>query len=263
MRRRTGAVITGVLLGLLAIPGCTPAEPPPPPAQSLAFDFDDAATPLGVTGQLAQGATIREVATNDGSLTFVDSYPGAGQAMQLPAFDPGETGKHAVLEVIPGADDLLNPGAEPVSISADINLATGQSESDQGSDNGDNIIQRGLFDAPAQIKLQADHDVASCRVRGTDGEVVVRSKVKLKRGSWYRVSCIRDGDAVTISVAPIVGGNVGEAVEVTEQGVTGAIDFEPRVPLSIGGKVNDDGTVTAKSSDAFNGLIDNVVVSIG
>lgn len=256
-------VLVGLVVGALTATGCDPAEPPEPPGQSLSFDFDDPAAPLTVTGPLAAGATIREVATNNGSLTFVDSYPDAGQAMQLPAFDPTDSGPHAVLEVIPGPNDLLNPGAEPVSISADIQLATGQSAAEQGSDNGDNIIQRGLFDAPAQIKLQADHDVASCRVRGSDGELVARSKLKLKRGSWYRVSCARADETLTISDAPIIGGDIGKAVEVSEQGVIGAIDFGPGVPLSIGGKVNDDGTVTAKASDAFNGIIDNVELRIG
>lgn len=48
-------------------------------------------------------------------------------------------------------------------------------------DNGDNIWQRGRYTDDSIFELQVDHDYPSCLVRGSGGQVLVRSKTKVAR----------------------------------------------------------------------------------
>lgn len=275
--RRSGLLVAGLLVaGLVALTGCTGDDPTPPPTTSeppatgtvptptgdaLTLDFDSGPTTLG--GPLAAGATASVVALGGGRVESVDSYPGAGKAAGFPNYSGAPDAPRVAVLIDGGPDDPFSPGEAPVTLLADIRLRAGQSSAG-GTDNGDNIVQRGLFDSGAQLKLQADHDAASCRMLGDTGEVSLKSPKKLKRDAWYRLQCTRDGDTVTLAVIPIAeDGTLGKPVVATRSGPIGAITFPAGVPISVGGKLNADGTITAAASDEFNGDIDNVAVHIG
>ena len=70
----------------------------------------------------------------------------------------------AVLVATDEGSGALDPGAEAFTFGATFQLDEKSSGSE--ADNGDNLVQRGTFDSPGQLKIQLDHDVPSCRVKG-------------------------------------------------------------------------------------------------
>jgi len=214
-----------------------PSEPEPDRAESavrLTFDVDD--EPFAV--QAARGGTWATEVSWDGS-----------DAARLPGFGQGQL----VLQV----DDRVvpEPGSGRLTFGADLRLDEVSSGSD--GDNGDNVIQRGLYGDPAQYKLQVDRRRPSCVVRGESGEVVVKADLELGRG-WYRVGCRRAGDGVTLTVADIESERVGPPRRWKARGATGRLS--PRGPLAIGGKLTAGGALVGSDTDQFNGALDNVVV---
>ncbi len=256
-----GAVIVIVVaaLGLwLALRGSDdPDGPDTPIGDTVRFDFDaDLTTPASGDFSVAQATA------NGGEVTGGPSYPGAGQAAVFPAFAGGAAGPRAVLAVSdPAAPQTLSPGEARFRFGVDVQL----DEPSEGGDfdNGNNILQRGLFGMSAQFKLQIDKGRASCRLEGDAGGVTVKSRVEIEPGTWYRLTCEREGDGALISVAAISGsGELGESVEDEESGDIGSIDPPPDTPMSIGGKL-DRRQEVEDESDQFNGSLDNVFVAIG
>ena len=91
-----------------------------------------------------------------------------------------------------GLDDLLSPGGRDFAFGADVALddvTTGTAP-----DNGDNLVQRGLYQSSSQYKIQVDDGRVSCRVAGVSGEIVVYAPGRLHPGDWYRIRCQRDGE---------------------------------------------------------------------
>jgi hypothetical protein len=131
-----------------------------------------------------------------------------------------------------------------------------------GRDNGDNLVQRGLFDQRAQYKVQLDHRIPSCRVKGSLGAVSVSSSVRRVRpGVWYRVRCVRAGNRLSIVLTAWSSSGRTKTRD-SKTGPIGSVAPRPRVPISIGGKLAQRGVID-DASDQFNGRIDNVVVRIG
>lgn len=202
---------------------------------------------------------------DSGFLTDAPSRRGSrGQrALKTPGHKAGPDAPRAIIRVrdLRGAD-ALNPAGKDFTFGADFRLNKVSAHSFASStDNGDNLIQRGLYDQSTQYKVQLDHRVAWCRVKGSRGAVEVASPVTIHSGRWYRVRCARDGATVRISVTSWRDGTSHQVVR-SRAGTIG--DLTPRkrsTPLSVGGKLTSGGNVV-NNADQFNGRIDNVMLRI-
>ena len=194
-----------------------------------------------------------------GEVTAGPDLSPAGHSLRMERFRPGQPASPAVVVVRPvaGAPDLTDPGDDDFAFGADFALdrLTGVSP----TDNGDNLVQRGLFGSDVQYKIQLDGGHPMCRVSGSHGAVMVRAAERAESEQWYRVRCRRVDDQVTLRVVTL-GDSDREVREYTEHGRTGSVSFDrDAFPFSVGGKVDRDGDVLAGDSDQFNGLVDDVV----
>ena len=192
------------------------------------------------------GATLGTAADSSGSAD--------GQAAQFPAYDTTTPYQRAAVSVVATSGDPLSPGDADFEFGADFTLdAANQGIS---ADNGNNLVQRGFFNEPAQYKLQVDGGHVSCRVRGAGGTTTVKSKLAVTAGRWYTASCARTGSTVTLHVQT-KDGSTGSTVAVSH--ATGSVTMaKAAIPLTIGGKVNASGHLVVDNSDQFNGRVDNV-----
>jgi len=184
------------------------------------------------------------------------------KAIRTPRHDPTADAPRAVVRVVDrqGADDL-NPGTGRFTFGADFVLApVSETHTAASTDNGNNLVQRGLFNQVSQYKIQLDGTVVSCRIKGSAGIALVTSSMQIATGRWYRVRCERDENLVTLSVTrwrpngtPVTASSV---VSVRTGDLSPAVST---VPLSIGGKLNNAGEVLL-NTDQFNGRIDNVLL---
>ena len=278
---RRALVVWLVLAPALGTASCG-AEPPAAdpevgtPASSalgtrvLSLDFDDlgaleVATGLGegnipLRNDTSQPVTVRIATVAGGSLRAVQGRDG-GYAVRFPSYSESDP-RRAVLSVSTTSADPFGPGVADFSFGADF-MADEVGQGDEGGregdpDNGNNLVQRGLFADPSQYKLQMDHGHVSCRVVGAEGEVIVRSPQVLAPDTWYRASCIRSGDRITLQIVDFESG----PQLTTEVGPTGSIQLPPTTPVVLGGKAGPDGAAITRDSDQFNGAIDNVYLTI-
>jgi len=95
----------------------------------------------------------------------------------------------------------------------------------------------------------------------------VTSSVVIDPSAWYRVRCTRQDTTLKIVVTRFnADGTPQPAVTNTKTAIP-AIDLTwpttlPIVPMSIGGKLNPNSTISGQS-DQFNGLIDNATLTVG
>jgi hypothetical protein len=198
---------------------------------------------------------VRQVTRNGGSVDVVQGR-GGDWAVRLPAYRASDP-RFAVLSVTDqgGANDLA-PDLEAFRFGADFAL---DAQHEGGSaDNGNNLVQRGLFGEAAQYKLDVDGGRPGCRVKGTDGVVSVRSSRPVRAGTWYRAWCTRDGSTVTLRVL-----RLGDRALWTYRahGATGRVVGPAGTALSVGGKLDAPDRISA-SSDQFNGVVDNAFLNI-
>lgn len=210
------------------------------------------------------------------SITVVTAHGGRLRARHVrsvgsrvadyPAYDGRSNGPRAVVSVLPvGSDDPLEPLAAPFRFGVDARLdAKSQGTS---SDDGNNLIQRGLFNDGAQFKIQEDSRTLSCRVQGRSGSLMVVSKVRPHPKTWYRIRCARNvvggGDRLMIAVRTIRGpGSLGPVTKTwSPTGQVGVLDFAPSTPLSVGGKLTGPASIHP-ASDQFNGMLDNAFLRV-
>src|SRR6478752_597902 len=128
--------------------------------------------------------------TGDASVEAVDG-PDGGHAVRFPAYTGAAGAPAAVLVATEASSGVLDPGAEAFTFGASFKLDEKSSGSE--ADNGDNLVQRGAFDSPGQLKIQLDHEVPSCRVKGAEGEAFVKADGPVDPGAWYSVTCERTG----------------------------------------------------------------------
>lgn len=232
-------------------PTATPTE------GQLILKFDDG----GLTNSGSGDFDIDVVALDNGSTGADEALD--GDALRTPEFADSPDGPKAIVKVLNASDsDELNPGDKDFTIGADINVdPSSESEDDASHDNGNNVMQRGLFEG-SQYKIQIDHDTASCRIAGSEGEVTAKSSTTIEAGHWYRIRCARSGDDVTITVIDQEADDP-EPTEDEDSGSIGSLDpTSASLPLSVGGKLNADGGIVKDNTDQFNGLIDNVLLDI-
>ncbi|WP_432949221.1 LamG domain-containing protein [Kribbella sp. CA-253562] len=228
-------------------------DPPPQPQLLLTFDDQRPGPAAGreIRGDGAAVATIDLLSVNKPTTAYEAGRDG-GVALRLPAYAGTEKGSFAALRVEP--EEWLSPGSSEFTFGADVRLDGNSSGSPV--DNGDNVLQRGLFADSAQFKIQVDRARPSCVVRGTDGSVVVKSKPALNPARWYRLSCHRLDNTVTLTVTDLTTGSAPATVSKT--GAIGSLDLIGSEPLAIGAKIGEDGEIVRSSTDQFNGRIDNV-----
>lgn len=189
--------------------------------------------------------------------------PRGTAAWNMPDFTTGAHYPRTVLVVrnAPG-QDALSPGMQDFSWGADFQLDA-VSTAPTGPDNGDNLLQRGLWGESAEFKAEADLRRASCAVHGTEGTLLVRAQMQAQPGKWYRMRCYRRADSLSVTVSELSDGSWGPAVSATVSGPVGAVRFPAAMPIAVGGKIAADGALVRSATDQLNGWIANPVVEIG
>jgi hypothetical protein len=220
----------------------------------LDFDNED---PLATT--VANRVSVRSLEAGGGQIIQVPSGNGTS-ALRFPSYSPQGQAPRLVLVINPvGATDLLNPEAKDFSFGADIRL--NEVSSGKGDDNGDNVLQRGLFADANQYKLQVDKRVPSCTVKSGKTELFVKFDKGLDEG-WFRVRCAYEAKSLTLSVSRMLTDRVEELGNKTESKSLGPVGFSAHTPATIGGKLGSSGELVLNQSDQFNGELDNVFVDI-
>lgn len=68
---------------------------------------------------------------------------------------------------------------------------------------GGNLMQKGLFGDPGQVKLQlvpSSQGTVNCRIKGTTGAKIITSTVNVDDGAWHTAVCWRAGNVVGVTV---------------------------------------------------------------
>lgn len=269
-----------VLLAIGAAGGCavsgdaaTPTEAPPsgPPSGpsakglvkvDLGLGFDQVVVPGDMVPGTVNSGTARVdvtvVTQAGGRLTWTPGR-GGGSAVRTPAYAAEGPVPAAALLVRtdPSAADPLDPGTADLLVAVDFRADP--ATAGRPEDDGDNLVQRGRFGQAAQLKIQLDHGVPSCRLAGTLGEVFVQAEQPVTPDRWYRLTCTRTGPSVRLRLVDLDGET--DPQEWTVAGDPGAISFD-HAPLSVGAKVADRGRIAQGSSDQFHGTIDRVVLDV-
>jgi hypothetical protein len=240
--------------------GVNPSARPAPAGSVLDLDFEQSYVAPGAVVASAENGTPVPVRTTistsaGGRITRTEGAD-SSSALRFPRYTARTTPAAVLLLWETDGEDRLSPGDRSFSFGADFSLDAVSSGSP--ADNGDNLVQRGLSTDAVQYKIQIDRGIASCRIAGTAGEAVLEAKAEVLRGTWYRVECRRRGSSLTLVLEQLGRSGPGSRAKVTATAPTGTVEVAAAVPLAIGGKVAADGTVTASSTDQFNGVIDNV-----
>lgn len=256
-RRTLPALGAALLLGLV-----TTASPASAAGAGLSLRFDGGIDANALAGGLGDKVTFDVVSGGGGRLTRTEDWNGGLSAVRTPAFDGSADGPRALVEVTNKDEDVLSPGDGVLTFGADL-VMDRISAAAGSADNGDNVVQRGLYGGH-QYKIQADHNVASCRVAGSGGAVTVFSSQRMTPGVWYKVRCHRDGDTVTLSVWSYHEGGARSVDSVdSASGAIGSVEIPARVPLTVGSKLNNNQSLTVSESDQFNGALARVIVRFG
>lgn len=271
--RASGAALSAVLL-LAAVSASMPAT-----REILVMDFDD--QPLGsvvtsprVSGSASGSVNSSMLTRNGGKAITQAGTSGNGRSIRLPAYTrlTGSTPLAVVsIRNKAGSSDPLSPGAKRFAFSADFSLDNTSSNTPSNTD-GDNVFQRGLS-PNAQWQLSVDGRKAQCSVRPAARRSPVRTPaITIPRNTanrtWYRAVCVRDSDAAgTLTLTVSFYDNAADAWKFFRssraRGAAGNLSMERTIPVSVGGKLNNNNTIQRGAPDQFNGLIDNVRLVIG
>jgi hypothetical protein len=250
------------------LPGATPSPTIDRAALDVSGPVDLLLSSQGVTGggvepvQLGTERVRLAVVTLDGGeLGPAPAWDGSA-GFAFPAYDGTPAPPRAVISVLPGAadPDALTPGGRDFEFGADFMLD--EQSSGTAVDNGDNLVQRGLASDPQRFKAELDGGRASCAVRGTQGELVVRAQVKIEPGRWYRLRCHRDDDQLVVRVVEYDSGAQVSSSARSVRGPLGDVAPPAAAPLSVGGKLSQANRVIASATDQFNGQIANPILLI-
>lgn len=258
---RSTLVAAAALAGVLPLAIPLAASPLAPTASAADSDYDlflNFNASSGGTPDLTSSGSApvsTEVVTAGGGQVLARAR-GKGQAARLEPFDPETPTELGVVVVWPDeGKNPFTPRSSPFSFGATFNLD--RTNAGTSADNGNNLLQRGLYSDDTQYKIQVDHDRVSCRVSGAAGAVRVRAGRDVRPRVWHRVRCIREGSTVTLVLVELTSdGPVRRTWSRT--GATGDLAFSAQPPLSLGGKVESSGKLATASADQFNGRVDNV-----
>lgn len=212
-------------------------------------------------------SAVRVEVVTGGSGRVLGADSPRGTVARFPAYAEGNP-EFAMLSVVnEGIDDILgvgqdvlSPGERAFVFGADVALDA--VTVGDPADDGDNLVQRGLFGGPSQYKIQVDDGRPSCMVRGLAGELLVVAETRLTPRDWYRVRCRRHQDTLRLQVARLWQDGRGEWSEYTSSGPLGPVIMPSRTPLSVAGKLAGDGTLVPASTDQLNGRLDRVLFDV-
>lgn len=268
-------------------------------ALAVAFDSSLTATAWLHTTATTYPPTGQVVRYNAGTVSRTDSTVTAPppELTAIPGVVPGDLRvgvfpayntlqNFAMYTVTParlGTADVLAPGTARFTFGADFKLDRGTTVGVGVGDDGNNLVQRGLYGGD-QFKLQVDVrpglladasddvEVLSCSVRES-GVTTATAKVTVRDGQWFRARCEREVvgglDVLILSVTNLSTGAVYPEVATVGSVAAARLDFPDanlttgRIPMSIGGKVSASGVPMPSSTDQFNGRIDNVYYRVG
>jgi hypothetical protein len=230
-------------------------------------------TSLAVGGAYASSLTASVVTANGGHAVSVPSGT-YNNAIALPAYVPRSDHPPIAIVAIRNRSasvDPLDAGSGAFTWQADFYLAN-----NLGSDSvdGDNLLQRGLS-PHKQWKLSVDRHQAQCFARTVaNGPTVVTPEVAIPLVTtatsvhWYRAICNRSTSGVlTLHVyaySPTAKTWSSFKSTTAPTLVSGDLNMDWNIPVSIGGKLTDSGAVAlSPSADQLNGSIDNVILSVG
>ncbi|GAA4880113.1 hypothetical protein GCM10025788_19220 [Serinicoccus chungangensis] len=261
--RRTFSLSAAVLALVCATTGAAAAQPPS--GSEVALEPSGYPSPGSrVTSLVNTGGlpVTADIASVYGATATADRDRWGDAAVRLPAPASGWSAPRAIMRVRHQAQsgDPLAPGSRDFSFGA--TFKKDQRSSGTTTDNGDNLIQRGLASDPAQYKIEVDGGRVACRVAGDAGAVTVRSTVPVYWHRWYSAECVRDGSTVTLRVTEHLSG--GDRVTSSRSsGSIGSLRWsKTRTPLSVGGKLAADGSVIRSATDQFNGVISDPFLDI-
>lgn len=253
-----------------AASAATPSERGARPEVRANFNYIKKADGRPLTNIKVSGTadvTAEIVQRDRGKIRAATSRPGQDRAVQFPRFNGSAGAPRAVIRITNAtAADELNPGIRRFSYGADF-LLDGVSSVPGTTDDGDNLVQRGLFEDADQYKLQLDGRRPSCRLQGSAGgaasSAMVRSTVAVDSSSWYRAECVRKGRILKVVVTRFAADGTSETTttRTTSAAVIDVSMSSSSIPLSIGGALSDDGRLSTHN-DQFNGFIDNVSLQI-
>jgi hypothetical protein len=228
----------------------------------LVIDFDTAPAtglPIPAVAAAVGNATATAVSLGGGRILATVGADGS-PAARFPTNAESATGARAVLRVGTSGAAQLSPGPGGFQFGVDLMYPEG-SAGDTTGDDGDNLVQRGLFGDQGQFKLQVDHGRPACRIAGSERETLVKAEDTLAADQWYRLLCQRSAGEITLFLAELDPGSEARAWRswsVADRAGAIPTSRDP-VPVSIGGKLNDQGEIVREAPDQFNGVLDNVV----
>jgi hypothetical protein len=229
-------------------------------AAAVLLDFDNE-NPLATSA--AEHVSVRSLEAGGGQAVQVQSGNGTS-ALRFPPFAAGKEAPRLIIVLSPVGDpDPLNPEGKDFSFGADLRLSDASSgeAAKERDDNGDNVLQRGLFSDANQYKLQVDKGVPSCTVKSGEARLFVEFDQALD-DEWFRVRCDYAAGSLTVSVSRIHSDRVEELGRKTKSMSIESLGFSKTTPASIGGKIGANGELVLNDSDQFNGELDNVFVDI-
>lgn len=200
--------------------------------------------------------SLRSASVSGGSMKLVEGpQSGLPTAVRFPRYVGSGTYPRAVMGMTPTSGSALSPGTSDFTFGGVFSLDT--VSSGRSEDNGDNLLQRGLYNQSSQFKLDLDKGRPACSVRGAAGRVIVRAGTAIQRDTWYTASCTRTGSMLTLKVARY-GSSTTQST--SRYGATGSLSFPSSRPASIGGKLTASGGVLASATDQFNGSVAQIWV---
>jgi hypothetical protein len=182
---------------------------------------------------------------DQGAVRYEDGGP-SGKYVAFPDLCPTDatTCARALLEAPDSAN--LNPGVRPFRWAASVHVTKTQV---RGSAN---IMQKGTNAAGSQWKLQIGQKMgkAQCVVIGvgSPGVYIAHSSAPVTDGVWHKVSCLRSGATLSISVDGVQQGTTT---------IPATLSIANTMPLRIGG-ANFNNT-----SDMYHGQLDDVYAELG
>jgi hypothetical protein len=93
----------------------------------------------------------------------------------------------------------MNPGARDFAMSLTFTVTAIPA----GAYYSGNLMQKGRYGSPGQVKLQvatAHGGSVNCFVKGSSGEVLLPSGVRVDDGRWHTASCWREGSSLGLTV---------------------------------------------------------------
>lgn len=288
--RPRALIVVSLTLGA-ALSAVAPVQAVPSGSVSFAVTFDSTAATGWLHTSMTSGApkgqslgsTIVRTTRNGGTEIVppdVRAVPGVVAADKyvgrFPDFSvSGPTfSAYVVKPTVFGTKDALAPGTKKFTFGADFKLNAGATTGTD-EDNGNNVVQRGLSPGDqykVQVDLESGTPRVTCVLRNEGNITSNPPSVAIVAGHWVRVRCQRvvtgGGENVTLTVT-YPGGEIANPAKsaatfrpLANLNFAEATSNSP-VPLSIGGKVfNDGSSVITPDSDQFNGQIDNVYLNI-